>query len=585
MNTSNNDNIGVKNAIVAAQAVNAKLVIPQFKNLSTKPTDFNDLMCLEGADEVRRQLANAKEVEPTIPNDEKAKKPSQATLIMDLTKDLEFFHDKQNVTYATIENNGHKETWRLSSQDFQNWLSHHFWKIHQKAISKNVLQDTLGILHGKASFDGNCHEVYTRIATVDGVIYINLANENWEVIQVTKDSWEVLKDSPVKFTRVINMQPLPVPLNRGNIDNLWQYLNIPKKYRKLVLAFILECFRPNTPFPILVLYGTQGSAKSTTQEIIRMFIDPSTCNLRTAPKKSEDLLVAAANNWIVSFNNVSHLSSVQQDDLCSVATGGALSTRELYTTHQEASVNIKRPVIINGIGDLVTAQDLIDRCIILELPEIKPKDRKTEEQIMLDFSKEYAAIFGALLDILVKTLQELPNVKLLNKPRMADFALLGTALEKVMNWEQGSFMDDYTYNRTESMAGALEHSSVAVALTHLIEDDYCHSFSGSYNALYTRLSGKYKPDMAGWVKSAKGLANQIKRQKPALRAIGIEITLDNQRHKDGFHVHIKRIENNVHQVHQVHQPTIDEDCQGELTGEHAKDNFLSTPQVHHETPH
>lgn len=546
MRASNNPiNIGVQKATAAAQAVNAKLVIPQFKDISTKPTDFNDLKQLSGTKEIRKQLDDAKDVKVT-PNDETKKRPSQAALIIELTKDLELFHDKQNIAYVTIENNGHKETWRLDSSDFQNWLKHNVWKTYQKATSKNVIEDALGILRGKACFDGACQEVHARIATVGDKIYINLANENWEIIQVTKDGWEILQNSPVKFTRATNMQFLPIPINGGGIENIWQFLNIPKKYRKLVLAFILECFRTNTPFPILVLYGTQGSAKSTTQEIIRMLIDPSTCNLRTAPKKSEDLLVAAANNWVVSFNNVSHLSDVQQDDLCSVATGGALSTRELYTTHQEATVTIKRPVIINGIGDLITAQDLVDRCIILELPEIEPKDRKTEEGIMQEFSKQYALIFNALLDILAKTLQELPNVKLKNKPRMADFALLGTALEKVMNWEEGSFMLDYQNNRTESMAGALEHSPVAVALTRFIEDDYYHSYSGSYNVLYEKLSGKYKPEMAGWVKSAKGLANQIKRQKPALRAIGIEVILDNQRHKDGYYVHIHRIENNVH---------------------------------------
>lgn len=52
-------NPGVTKATAAAKAIHAKLVIPQFANLETKPTDFNDLSCLEGLDTVKTQLTEA----------------------------------------------------------------------------------------------------------------------------------------------------------------------------------------------------------------------------------------------------------------------------------------------------------------------------------------------------------------------------------------------------------------------------------------------------------------------------------------------------------------------------------------------
>jgi putative DNA primase/helicase len=52
------ENPGVHRANEAAQAVGGGLVIPAFKDVTTKPTDFNDLMALEGIDEVRRQIAD-----------------------------------------------------------------------------------------------------------------------------------------------------------------------------------------------------------------------------------------------------------------------------------------------------------------------------------------------------------------------------------------------------------------------------------------------------------------------------------------------------------------------------------------------
>ncbi len=49
-------NAGKKFAHKAAKAINARLVLPQFKSLEFKPTDFNDLYRLEGGTEVKHQI-------------------------------------------------------------------------------------------------------------------------------------------------------------------------------------------------------------------------------------------------------------------------------------------------------------------------------------------------------------------------------------------------------------------------------------------------------------------------------------------------------------------------------------------------
>ena len=49
-------NPGVAHARKAAAAINGLVAIPDFTDLETKPTDFNDLMLLEGADAVRKWL-------------------------------------------------------------------------------------------------------------------------------------------------------------------------------------------------------------------------------------------------------------------------------------------------------------------------------------------------------------------------------------------------------------------------------------------------------------------------------------------------------------------------------------------------
>jgi len=56
-------NPGITKAQEAVEAIHGEIVIPQFPNLQSRPKDFNDLHCLEGLEEVKRQLDQAT---PTI---------------------------------------------------------------------------------------------------------------------------------------------------------------------------------------------------------------------------------------------------------------------------------------------------------------------------------------------------------------------------------------------------------------------------------------------------------------------------------------------------------------------------------------
>jgi hypothetical protein len=136
--------------------------------------------------------------------------------------------------------------------------------------------------------------------------------------------------------RLNSGSPLPCSLYRyrrrgGSLDKLWRYVNISETERHLVLAWILESLRAETPKPVLALSGAQGNAKSSAQNMLRQLIDNNSVNLRAAPKSTEDVFVSAGCNWIASFNNISRLTSSTRDALCTLATGGGFAARTLYT--------------------------------------------------------------------------------------------------------------------------------------------------------------------------------------------------------------------------------------------------------------
>lgn len=52
------ENTGLAKGREAARAVNGRIAVPSFLDISTRPTDFNDLFTLEGAETVKHQLEN-----------------------------------------------------------------------------------------------------------------------------------------------------------------------------------------------------------------------------------------------------------------------------------------------------------------------------------------------------------------------------------------------------------------------------------------------------------------------------------------------------------------------------------------------
>ena len=104
--------------------------------------------------------------------------------------------------------------------------------------------------------------------------------------------------------------------------------------------------------------GEQGSAKTILSKILRSIIDPNVAPVRVLPRDERELFVAASNSHVLAFDNLSGLSPWLSDTLCRLASGGAFSTRRLFTDQDEILFAAARPVILNGIEDIVTRPDL-----------------------------------------------------------------------------------------------------------------------------------------------------------------------------------------------------------------------------------
>jgi hypothetical protein len=457
------------------------------------------------------------------------KKLSQATLLVHLALDagVELFHTEDLDAYATIPVDEHQETWPLKVQGFRHWLSGLFFDQMEKAPGSQGMQDAIHQLAAIAVRKGPLHPVYTRLAEHAGAIYLDLANAQWQAVEVTASGWRIVETPPVKFRRAPGMLPLPTPVTGGSLAELRPFVNVGSEADwRLLVSWLLAAMRPTGPYAVLVAHGEQGSAKSTLVQILRALVDPNKAALRTTPRDERDLVIAAKNGWCIALDNLSHLPDWLSDALCRLATGSGFGTRTLYLNDEETLFAATRPIAINGIEELATRGDLLDWALLLYLPMIPEEQRRDAKAFWAAFEQASPRILGALLTIVAQTLNALPDVTLPRKPRMADFALWACAAAPACGWTKEQFLEAYAGVRESSHALTLEASPVGQVVRDFITHKGAWEGTGSgLLAELEALAGEKAAKQKAWPKNARVLSNALRRLAPTLRAVGIEVTM------------------------------------------------------------
>jgi hypothetical protein len=229
-------------------------------------------------------------------------------------------------------------------------------------------------------------------------------------------------------------------------------------------------------------------------------------------------MITASNSHIVTLDNLSYLAPWLSDALCRLATGGGMGTRQLFTDEEEIIFEAQRPVLLNGIEDVAVNSDLLDRMVVLSLPEISEKARREEAMFWKEFEEVRPLILGALLSGVSAALKNLSTIKLEKKPRMADFAIWASAAECALDFKAGEFSHAYNRNRKEASDIALESSPVATAVYEFMQKK--NEWKGTFGELLKSLKG---PRGRTGPMTPKALSNALERSKPNLRNVGITI--------------------------------------------------------------
>jgi hypothetical protein len=337
-------------------------------------------------------------------------------------------------------------------------------------LRKSDLNDINHDLQAEAEMAGKYVNVYYRVAPCQDGIEIDLGDETHTRVRVTTGKVEVIKQgSETFFYRSASALPMTLPSDTCNINKLYPYLNMHESSKILFIAWLTYTLAhpklPISKYVILVLQGNQGSGKSSLcKNIILPLIDPSSIGVQMMPTTIKDLAIAVNRKHVVCFDNVRSLSHATADGLCVAATGGTLTSRQLYSDDEQAAIPLHCAIVLNGIHSFIDQSDLAQRCLPIELKQISESDRKSEKQLTQQLNADLPEIMRGLLDLIAAIFTYLPTVEVTNPERMIDFVHWLAAMEKAMNVPEGVYQAEFSDAIHQGQLDSLLDNTLASAV-------------------------------------------------------------------------------------------------------------------------
>ncbi len=457
------------------------------------------------------------------------KEGGQATKIVDLFLKQEpaLFHDERGVAYARLTQVIPK-TIRLRSMESRRQLAGLFYEQARRVPGGEALSSAVNVLEHMA-MEGPERVLHTRVAFHNDAYWLDLANTFCQAVRITKDGWTVENRPPPIFRRHAQQAPLPTPLPGGDPWRTLDFLNISEKDRELVLVDVCTKFVPDIPHPIDVVFGPQGGAKTTFCEFVKELIDPSVVASRSIPYNENELIQAMDHNYVTCFDNVGMISDRVSDDLCRVTTGTGFSKRMLYTDDEDIIYSLQKVILMNGINVTAQRPDLLDRSIILRVPDIPDDRRKGIQELKRDFELAKPFLLGALLDTFVKALN-CPQPELVKKYRMADFTEWGYRFAEALGWTGKNFLAAYSENVARQAEESVQSNVAIDVLIQYLNGFQTPDWEGTASQLLTTLTmmateGKVvSTRQKAWPKSPTALSRLLNDFREPLRRVGYTVT-------------------------------------------------------------
>jgi len=457
-------------------------------------------------------------------------KGTQAMRLLELAAPpaAKLFRTPSGEAHATLQAWGRQETWPVRGKLFSAWLRNRFDVSEGRPPTSDGVRLAVDTLEARALLAAGpeaVRDVYIRSAGAEGRVWLDLADTEGRAVVIGPDGWDVTRTPPVAFRRTQDAKPLPVPSREGSWEPLRGLVNLDDAGFILFVGWLVGALAPLTGYPVLMVEGVQGSAKTTLARTARRLVDPAGLDVQRPPDQERDLFIRAGNCRLLALDNLTRPPRWLSDALCTLATGGGFACRELHTDREEAVFRSCLPIVVTGISDLAQGDDLADRSIVLNLEAIPPERRRREDEWRAALEEARPRILGALCAALAGGLAYRDRVKPPGGlPRMADFASFVLAAEAAgaLPWAPGRFLEALTANRGAAAVIGLERDMVASAIAGFLAE--VGAWTGTASQLLATLEARL-PEGArrakAWPKAAHVLTGMLPRREPLLREAGV----------------------------------------------------------------
>lgn len=428
----------------------------------------------------------------------------------------------------------------LDGGDAKKQIVLHLYRSTGSAPSTDVVQKIVDLKSAEVVLEGPYCPVYRRVGEKNSVYFLDACRPDGKVFAITAQGW-TLDDAPagIYFRRSGSAdEELPEPMRGGDVLALGKLINAPTETIRFMIGYLVAAIRPGRPYPLLVIEGGAGSAKTSATKILKFMIDPERAMASSLPRTEQDLAIACHSSHVLVLDNVDRLKPDQQDALCRVATGAHYKSRKLYADAEQTALSMHAPVIMSGLEGLVDRADLASRVALAQLDSITEDKRITEAELWARATELRPQILGGVLDAFCAALANVDSVKLERRPRMIDFALFATAAETALPWETGEILRFFLDAQLNLNDQALAKDRVALAIVSLMR--HRDNWSGTVGELMDTL----EPPPGGedfWPSTIHKLARRVVAAIPLLESKGIGFRRG-ARQKNGvlFHFFSKR---------------------------------------------
>lgn len=416
--------------------------------------------------------------------------PATKPLPYNLQRKLELVHTSAGKAFAVILDSANPFALPIRSKKL-NAILCQLARNGGGSLSKHGLAELNDALEAHAEQYGEETNVWLRIAPIEGGIEIDVGDDAHTRIRITAGKVELISScSDTVFNRTVNIRPMVIPAETGNWRLLEKYLNVATTDKVLLIAWITYVLAhpkvPSSKYPILVLQGNEGSGKSSLcKNIIIRIIDPSELGVQVFPKNATDLAIAGQNAHVLCFDNLRGFRHNMADILCIAATGGTITSRQLYTDADQQAIRLHVPLVLNGIHSFIDTPDLAQRCLPIQLIALDKSKRKPEEELTRELEVDLPAIMRGLFDLIASIFKHLPNVEITNPERMIDFVAWLAAMEMADDVPAGIYQELYSHTLQQGQLDTLMDNPLAAAILELAEAD---DWSGTPADLLSKLN-------------------------------------------------------------------------------------------------